>query len=49
MSKTPAKAKRNDAAALLELLKTVLPKAATLFLVALVATTLFTIISYVRK
>ena len=28
MSKTPAKAKRNDAAALLELLKTVLPKAA---------------------
>ena len=28
MSKTPAKAKRNDATALLELLKTVLPKAA---------------------
>ena len=28
MSKTPAKTKRNDAAALLELLKTVLPKAA---------------------
>lgn len=28
MSKTPAKAKRNDAAALLELLKSVLPKAA---------------------
>lgn len=28
MSKSPAKAKRNDAAALLELLKTVLPKAA---------------------